>query len=63
MVKTIDIDKLQDLKNKYEAEKQRITSATFSTGDIDSMINASLELAKIKGKIELVKDLMIEVLS
>lgn len=63
MTKTIDIDKLQDLKNKYEAEKQRITSATFSTGDIDSMINASLELAKIKGKIELVKDLMIEVLS
>ncbi len=63
MAKTIDIDKLQDLKNKYEAEKQRITSATFSTGDIDSMINASLELAKIKGKIELVKDLMIEVLS
>lgn len=63
MAKTIDIDKLQDLKNKYEAEKQRITSASFSTGDIDSMINASLELAKIKGKIELVKDLMIEVLS
>lgn len=63
MAKTIDIDKLQDLKNKYGAEKQRITSATFSTGDIDSMINASLELAKIKGKIELVKDLMIEVLS
>lgn len=63
MAKTIDIDKLQDLKNKYEAEKQRVTSATFSTGDIDSMINASLELAKIKGKIELVKDLMIEVLS
>lgn len=63
MAKTIDIDKLQDLKNKYEAEKQRITSVTFSTGDIDSMINASSELAKIKGKIELVKDLMIEVLS
>lgn len=50
MAKTIDIDKLQDLKNKYEAEKQRITSVTFSTGDIDSMINASSELAKIKGK-------------